>query len=709
MSEDFLSTRVPNAASAMPTPLFSAEVQALTPKKTVRRGRAPKAKVEPLSEQETLPLPPPHEAVLPFKPAIASGLSAQEPPPSRRPLQRKPKPALSSPSMQEPLLASSPSASGSSALSPLSAEPEAPKASFEGLPLPRANDHPSQETTQAPKTEGILAERHRFQREQREGRSHFRQSPHPQFQRHPRDTGKKYPRLDRPEQRPQQHARHQPTHTQNHSQKDFHKKNFSQRSQAEQAQGQNLKKPFTKEQFSSKGGDPGGLRLGRLPFKESLKSIEALDYTAQNTFNPDLDPLDFNTVYNYTLLQLVEELKARGLGSKHLASRKPLLDAWLAKAFEEKRPLKVSGLLEMVHNQGDAILVYAKDNYHTQALNTFIPQAFVKAFMLKKGQEVEVLAVAPSEDHSCLVALDILSVMGRDPAENLQRVPFTELVPYYPLERIFLETNNDERWDNLSMRTLDLLTPIGFGQRGLIVAPPRTGKTVLLQAMANAIAKNYPKAHLLILLVDERPEEVTDFKRHTPGEVIYSTFDADAQSHVHVAEMVIEKARALVEIGKDVVILLDSITRLARAYNSMVPSTGKILSGGIESNALQGPKRLFGSARNIEEGGSLTIIGSALVETGSKMDEVIFEEFKGTGNMELHLDRGLSDKRIFPAISFERSGTRKEELLYHKDELAKIRIIRRSMKGLPSNEAMEMFIQKVGKTPNNASFLVSLK
>lgn len=646
-------------------------------KKTVRRGRTPKAKAEAAVEQAVLSLTP-------QEPPAAPERHPETPPsqPIREPLQERrhrAKPALVL--KDEPLVE-------------VRKEDSTPPA-----PLEDARPAPQEQTPDS--SQPSLKPFDRPRHDPRHNPQHFNKSQ--PFHRHQKDQGRK------PHQHPQQayhNAQPRPQQQTRPPHKDFNKKN-SQGHRPDAQAPQQAKKHF--KETLPKSQDKSALRLGRLPFKDSLKSLEALDQLVKNSFNPDLEPLDFNKVYNYTLLQLIEELKARGLGSNHLASRKALLDTWLEDAFEQKRPLKVSGLLEIINNQGDGVLVYPKDNYHTQGLNTFIPQVFIKSLMLKKGQEIEVLAMAPSEDHSCLVALDILSVMGRDPAENLQRIPFTELVPYYPLERIFLETNNEERWDNLSMRTLDLLSPIGFGQRGLIVAPPRTGKTVLLQGMANAIAKNYPKAHLLILLVDERPEEVTDFKRHTPGEVIYSTFDADAQSHVHVAEMVIEKARALVEVGKDVVVLLDSITRLARAYNSLVPSTGKILSGGIESNALQGPKRLFGSARNIEEGGSLTIIGTALVETGSKMDEVIFEEFKGTGNMELHLDRGLSDKRIFPAISFERSGTRKEELLYHKDELAKVRILRRSMKGVPSNEAMEMFIQKVSKTPNNASFLMSLK
>ncbi len=661
-------------------------------KKTVRRGRSPKAKTQVTTEQAVLSLATEDGPPAPKRTeAAASPSVGQEVIIERRP---KPRPKV--------VRAEAP---------PL----EAPKEDIKDVKPPlREEKHTSMPQEKAPEAAPQSQIEKPFDRPRhhpRDNSTHFKHQP--SFHRHHKDQSKKH---QHPQQYSQQQHSQNPHHKgQQQSQqqprpphRDFNKKNHFQGPRSEAHQPLHAKKSF-KEPISPKGQDKNALRLGRLAFKDSLKSIESLDQFAKNAFNPDLDPLDFNTVYNYTLLQLIEELKARGLGSNHLASRKALLDTWLEDALQQKRPLKVSGLLDIINSQGDGVLVYSKDNYHTQAFNTFIPQIFIKSLMLKKGQEIEVLAMAPSEDHSCLVALDVLSVMGKDPAENLQRIPFTELVPYYPLERIFLETNNEERWDNLSMRTLDLLSPIGFGQRGLIVAPPRTGKTVLLQAMANAIAKNYPKAYLIILLVDERPEEVTDFKRHTSGEVVYSTFDADAQSHVHVAEMVIEKARSLVEVGQNVVILLDSITRLARAYNSLVPSTGKILSGGIESNALQGPKRLFGSARNIEDGGSLTIIGTALVETGSKMDEVIFEEFKGTGNMELHLDRGLSDKRIFPAISFERSGTRKEELLYHKDELTKVRILRRSMKGVPSNEAMEMFIQKVNKTPNNASFLMSLK
>ncbi|MBR6389424.1 MAG: transcription termination factor Rho [Opitutales bacterium] len=306
------------------------------------------------------------------------------------------------------------------------------------------------------------------------------------------------------------------------------------------------------------------------------------------------------------------------------------------------------------------------------------------------------------------VLIKVESVMGMDAEAARALTPFNELTPYYPTRRIILEAEPNCGWDNLSMRVVDLLAPIGFGQRALIVAPPRTGKTVLMQGMAKSIRRNAPEAHLIVLMVDERPEEVTDFKRSVDAEIIASTFDEDAFSHVHAAEMVISKARRMVEAGRDVVILLDSITRLARAYNTLMPNSGKIMSGGVEANALQKPKRFFGSARNIEGGGSLTIIGTALVETGSKMDEVIFEEFKGTGNLELHLDRALVEKRIFPALNIEKSGTRKEELLYHPDEMSKIYQLRRAMKGVPSSESMELLLQRLKKVKTNIEFLMGI-
>jgi transcription termination factor Rho len=296
-------------------------------------------------------------------------------------------------------------------------------------------------------------------------------------------------------------------------------------------------------------------------------------------------------------------------------------------------------------------------------------------------------------------------VNGDDPEKSRHKIPFENLTPLFPDRKINLETAQEE----ISMRVMDIFTPIGMGQRGLIVAAPRTGKTVLLQKVANSISKNHPDIYLIILLIDERPEEVTDMMRTTKAHVLSSTFDEAPERHVQVAELVIEMAKRMVECGKDVVILLDSITRLARAYNTLQPHSGKILSGGVDANALHKPKRFFGAARNIENGGSLTIIATALVETGSRMDDVIFEEFKGTGNMELCLDRSLVDKRVFPAINVEKSGTRKEELLLHPDELSRIWILRRAINGVPPVEAMEMMVNRLKKTKNNIEFLLSMK
>ncbi len=388
--------------------------------------------------------------------------------------------------------------------------------------------------------------------------------------------------------------------------------------------------------------------------------------------------------------------------------RRPLVKKILRNAFAQRRPITIHGTLELLAD-GNGLLLYACDSYRVKELSAFVPQLLIKKFGLQRGHDIDAIAHPPMKGETAPIVAAITSIMGVEPATVKDLTPFTELTPYYPTRRIILESDDSVERNNLSMRCVDLLCPIGLGQRGLIVAPPRTGKTVLMQTIANAVARSVPEAHLIVLLVDERPEEVTDFKRKTThGEVIASTFDETAENHVHVAEMVIERARRMVEAGKDVVILLDSITRLARAYNTLMPNGGKILSGGVEAGALSKPKRFFGSARNIEGGGSLTILGTALIDTGSKMDEVIFEEFKGTGNMELDLDRDLANKRIFPAINFERSGTRKEELLYHPQEMQCVYAMRRAMKGVPSLEAMEMLISRIKKTKTNAEFLVTL-
>jgi len=310
----------------------------------------------------------------------------------------------------------------------------------------------------------------------------------------------------------------------------------------------------------------------------------------------------------------------------------------------------------------------------------------------------------PKEGERYFALIKVEAVNFEAPEQARDKLFFENLTPLYPQERIVLETP-----DNLSSRVMDLWTPIGKGQRGLIVAPPRTGKTMLLQSIAQSVAKNHPEVYLIVLLIDERPEEVTDMQRSVDGEVISSTFDEPAQRHVQVAEMVIEKAKRLVEHKKDVLILLDSVTRLARAYNTVIPPSGKVLSGGLDSNALQKPKRFFGAARNIEEGGSLTIIATALIDTGSRMDDVIFEEFKGTGNMEIHLDRKLTDKRVFPSIEVLKSGTRKEELLIPKEDLNRIWVLRKVLNPLSAVEAMELLIDKLSKTKTNAEFLASMQ
>ena len=451
------------------------------------------------------------------------------------------------------------------------------------------------------------------------------------------------------------------------------------------------------------------LEVGLLLEAESLQSEESINELS-SAFASCTDAIDLDEFVVLSQLDLKEKIAALDfdLTLPPAPVREELIDVLLDACLKEGKKVSLSGIIQIMED-GHGFLLQEKEDYRLKSQSVFIPQVLVQKNGLKTGQSVKGIIRAKMEESSCPVMLEVVEVMGGSPEDATRVTPFTELVPYYPLERMYLETHEEVEWDNVSMRVVDLVSPVGFGQRGLIVAPPRTGKTVLQQAIARALRQNNPKAHLIVLLVDERPEEVTDFRRQVPdAEVIASTFDESAESHVHAAEIVIEKARRMVEHNHDVVILLDSITRLARAYNTTMPNSGKILSGGVEATALQRPKRFFGSARNIEGGGSLTILGTALVETGSKMDEVIFEEFKGTGNMELHLDRELSNKRIFPALDFEKSGTRKEELLYHPDELNKIYSLRRSMKGVPPAEAMEMFIQRVRKTKNNPEFLMGL-
>src|SRR5437773_5678062 len=343
-------------------------------------------------------------------------------------------------------------------------------------------------------------------------------------------------------------------------------------------------------------------------------------------------------------------------------------------------------------------------NYLPGPDDIYVSPSQIRRFNLRTGDVVAGQIRPPKEGERYFALLKVETINFDEPEKARDKILFDNLTPLYPDEHLRLEFDPEEH----TTRTIDLLTPIGKGQRGLIVAAPRTGKTMMLQNIAHGITANHSDVVLIVLLIDERPEEVTDMQRSVKGEVVSSTFDEPPTRHVQVAEMVIEKAKRLVEHGRDVVILLDSVTRLARAYNSVVPPSGKILSGGVDSNALRGPKQFFGAARNIEDGGSLTIIDTALVDTGSRMDEVIFEEFKGTGNMEVHLDRALVDRRIFPSINIERSGTRKEELLYHPDECSRVVILRRALTGVPPVEAMELLLNKLKKTKSNIEFLLSM-
>jgi len=475
-----------------------------------------------------------------------------------------------------------------------------------------------------------------------------------------------------------------------------------------------------KQNFQGGGGGGGGgggsnkppqplppkeaIIYGDLPDPSRFTSLEAMEQIAGEIANTKEDPIWLNELYALNHADLTAFARKLGAKIEGVPNRKQLLTQVFALAAEQKRPVYDRGYID-VTERGISFVVHEDVNYRLYPEDAVLPELFVKHYGLRRGHHVEVQVQPPLASERCPAVVAILKVMGKNPSDVIKVQPFEELVPYYPLKRIWLEVQGLK---DVSMRMTDIVTPIGFGQRGLIVAPPRTGKTILMQNMANSIAENSPEAKLLILLVDERPEEVTDFKRHCKGEVVSSTFDEAPESHVHCAEMVIEKARRLVEQGEHVIILLDSITRLARAYNALAGNSGKIMSGGLEANALQKPKRFFGSARNIEGAGSLTIIGTALVDTGSRMDEIIFEEFKGTGNMELHLDRDLVNKRIFPAINIDKSGTRKEELIYHPDELLKIYSLRRAMQGVPAADSMDMLIQRLKKTKTNSEFLLSL-
>ncbi len=396
---------------------------------------------------------------------------------------------------------------------------------------------------------------------------------------------------------------------------------------------------------------------------------------------------------------------ARGLGMQSVSGlrKSDLIFKILEPQTEKDGFLFGEGVLEILPD-GFGFLRSPSCNYLPGPDDIYVSPSQIRRFDMHTGDTISGQIRPPKENERYFALLKVEAINFESPEIAKDKILFDNLTPLYPSERIRLERKDE----NLSIRVMDLLTPIGKGQRGLIVSPPRAGKTMLLQAIANSITENHPEIMLIVLLIDERPEEVTDMERSVKGEVVSSTFDEPASRHVQVADMVIEKAKRLVEHSRDVVILLDSLTRLARAHNTVVPMSGKILSGGIDSNALQRPKRFFGAARNIEEGGSLTIIATALIDTGSRMDDVIFEEFKGTGNMEIHLDRRLADRLIFPCIDITRSGTRKEELLLSEYELNRVWVLRKVLNTMNGVEAMELLLEKMRETKNNKGFLESI-
>jgi transcription termination factor Rho len=413
--------------------------------------------------------------------------------------------------------------------------------------------------------------------------------------------------------------------------------------------------------------------------------------------------LSINTLSKMSIQDLGPIAKDLNIQGATTMRKQDLIFQVLKAQTEQRGFVFAEGVLEVLQD-GYGFLRSPDYNYLPGPDDIYVSPSQINRFGLLTGDTVSGQVRHPKEEEKYFALIKVEAINFEDPEGSRERIFFDNLTPLYPNEHILLETKSE----NLSGRVMDLLTPIGKGQRGLIVAPPRTGKTMLIQSIANSISENHPEMVLIVLLIDERPEEVTDMQRSVQGEVIASTFDEPATRHVQVADMVIEKSKRLVEYKKDVVILLDSITRLARAYNTVAPPSGKVLSGGLDANALQRPKRFFGAARNIEEGGSLTIIATALIDTGSRMDDVIFEEFKGTGNMELHLDRKLVDRRVFPSIDITRSGTRKEELLIQKDLLNRIWVLRKVLSQMSDVEAMELLLDRLAKTKANAVFLKSM-
>lgn len=471
----------------------------------------------------------------------------------------------------------------------------------------------------------------------------------------------------------------------------------------------------TNKERKTPEGEANAVSFERLDATKSSETVSSPNRASEYFTNGDFfnqqssengsERININDLSKKSVFELREFALRLGIDQENLINlKKQELIFSILKAHTERGGLIYAyGALEILPD-GYGFLRSPNYSYLAGPDDIYISPSQIRLFNLKTGDTVAGQIRPPKEGERFFAMLRVESVNFDDPSVAQTRIPFDNLTPLYPQEKLHLETITD----NISTRMIDLFCPIGKGQRGLIVSPPRTGKTILLQKIANAITTNHPEVFLIVLLIDERPEEVTDMQRNVKGEVVSSTFDEQSTRHVQVAEMVIEKAKRLVEHKRDVVILLDSITRLARAYNQTVPTSGKILSGGVDSNALHKPKRFFGAARNIENGGSLTIVATALIDTGSRMDEVIFEEFKGTGNMEIHLDRRISDRRLFPAINIKKSGTRKEELLLTEEELNKMWILRKVINPMDDIEIIELLIDRMKKTKNNEAFLRSM-
>ena len=410
-----------------------------------------------------------------------------------------------------------------------------------------------------------------------------------------------------------------------------------------------------------------------------------------------------------TPAELIIEAEKLDIENPSTLRKQDILFAILKKLAQKNEQITGGGVLDVLQD-GFGFLRAIESNYLPGPDDIYVSPSQIRRFALRTGDSVEGEIRAPKDSERYFALLKVDKINFDNPEKVKTKIAFENLTPLYPNKQLIMEVEQlkDEKSVDQTARLIDLVSPIGKGQRSLIISPPKAGKTIILQNIANSIAKNHPECYLMVLLIDERPEEVTDMQRSVKGEVISSTFDEPASRHVAVAEMVIEKAKRLTEHKKDVVILLDSITRLGRAYNAVIPSSGKVLTGGVDANALQRPKRFFGAARNIEQGGSLTIISTALVDTGSRMDEVIFEEFKGTGNSELILDRKISDKRIYPAIDITRSGTRREELIFKKDDLLKMNVLRKILSSMGTMEAIEFLLSKLKNTKNNADFFISM-